>query len=116
MDPKTKIKLARKLRRDQTEAEKLLWRNLRNRQLGGYKFRRQVPVDNYVADFICEAAKLIVELDGGQHDDDRTKDALRTQTLERCGYKVLRFWNNQVSENLDGVLITILSEIKLDNP
>ena len=92
---------SRSLRRGQTDAEALLWKNLRSRQLNDAKFRRQVQIGRYVCDFVCHEARLIVELDGGQHTAD--KDAARTQWLEAHGYRVLRFWNNEVLENFDGV-------------
>jgi very-short-patch-repair endonuclease len=98
-----KTKLARELRRNQTDAEKVLWQRLRARQLHGAKFRRQVPIGNYIADFLCPDAKLIVELDGGQH-VDCARDVTRTKELEDAGFVVLRFWNNDVLTNEDGVL------------
>jgi very-short-patch-repair endonuclease len=113
MNPKHKIVTARKLRQNQTEAEQRLWQQVRSRRLGGYKFRRQVPIGNYIADFVCEDAKLIVELDGGQHDENQKADDLRTKNLEDFGYHVIRFWNNQVFENMEGVLSAILQELEL---
>jgi very-short-patch-repair endonuclease len=95
------------LRRDRTEAEARLWRYLRNRQMEGAKFRFQVLVGPYVADFLCVEAKLIVELDGGQHGVQVEKDAARTKVLEAAGYRVLRFWNNDVLANTEGVLAEI---------
>jgi crossover junction endodeoxyribonuclease RuvC len=100
---------ARRLRVDSTEVEKILWQSLRNEQLG-IKFRRQAPVLNYIADFLAHDAKLIVELDGGQH-ADRLADDRRTAILEQAGFRVIRFWNNEVDENLDGVLQTIADAI-----
>lgn len=99
--------VARILRRDRTEAEARLWRYLRNRQIEGAKFRFQSPVGPYVADFLCVEAKLIVELDGGQHGEQVEKDARRTLELEAAGYTVIRFWNNDVLKNTEGVLETI---------
>ena len=84
---------------------------LRGRRLGGAKFRRQYPIDRYFADFACVEAKLVVELDGGQQDAQADYDARRTATLEACAWKVIRFWNNEVSENLEGVADTILREL-----
>jgi len=81
---------ARRLRRNQTLAEKALWKLVRNRRLGGFKFLRQLPIDRYFADFVCEAGKLIVELDGAVHDGREDHDARRTQILELFGYMVLR--------------------------
>lgn len=99
---------ARELRRNATDAERVLWKHLRNRGLAGLKFRRQVAVDRYIVDFLCESAKLIVEVDGGQHERDSEKDALRDDVLARSGYIVLRFWNSDVLTNIDGVLTTII--------
>jgi very-short-patch-repair endonuclease len=94
--------LARKLRKKPTEAEAWLWQHLRLRQLSDFKFRRQHPLGNYVVDFICLEAKLIVEVDGGQHNlnGDIKKDIVRTKWLEQKGFKVLRFWNNDVLGNI----------------
>ncbi len=97
---------ARRLRRDTTEAEKKLWKVLRANQLSGAKFRRQFPVGPYITDFACWEARLIIELDGGQHADSKT-DAHRTRYLEGKGFRVIRFWNNEVLENLEGVLSQI---------
>mgnify|MGYP000695755932 CR=1 FL=1 len=94
---------SRELRRNQTDAEKLLWQRLRNRQLLGFKFRRQVPVGPYITDFLCIEAKLIVELDGGQHAEQLARDAKRTAYLEGSGYRVIRFWNNDVISNMSGI-------------
>ena len=103
-------RLARKLRRDQTDAERQLWLYLRDRRLSGFKFRRQVPIDIYVADFLCEEAMLVVELDGSQHADQTLNhDLRRTAALEGWGYRVLRFWNNDLTTNLEGVLTSILA-------
>ncbi len=103
---------SRQLRRNATEAEQKLWQHLRNRQAAGAKFRRQVPVDRYVVDFLCENAKIIVELDGGQHQHEVVYDQRRTAVLESYGYIVLRYWNNQVMENIAGVLQEIEDVIK----
>lgn len=102
--------LARNLRRHQTEAERLLWSRLRNRRLGGWKFKRQAPIGPYIADFLCGDAWLIVELDGGHHNRDTVavKDRRRTAELEGCSYLVVRFWNSEVTSDLDGVCETIL--------
>jgi len=89
---------------------------LRGRQLCGFKFRRQHPVDRYIADFLCLEAKLIIELDGGQHAERVEYDAARTAVLEACGYRVLRFWNHQVLEEFEGVVETILRELRLARP
>jgi len=102
--------LARKLRRTPTDAEIRLWSRLRRKQLAGFRFRRQhPPLGPYVVDFFCAAAKLIVEVDGGQHANDG--DA-RTRWLEARGYRVIRFWNNEVLANTEGVLSTILGTLR----
>jgi len=100
---------ARSLRRNATDAEALLWSRLRNRQLCGAKFRRQVAIDRFIADFLCFEAKLIVEVDGGQHGAEA--DATRTAFLEAQGFKVIRFWNHEVLGNLNGVLETIAAHL-----
>jgi very-short-patch-repair endonuclease len=102
---------ARRLRRNQTDVERLVWFRLRDRRLAGWKFKRQVPIDRFIVDFFCADAKIIVELDGGQHDQDKEREANRTRILEAMGYLVLRFWNNDVMRNIDGVLEEILSTI-----
>src|SRR5690242_91192 len=104
-----RVRTARRLRRDQTDAERALWFRLRDRRLSGLKFRRQMPIKSYVVDFCCESARLIVELDGGQHAERSAEDAKRTVDLEAYGYLVLRFWNNDVLRNIDGVLETIVA-------
>ena len=96
---------AQPLRRDATDAEKLLWQRLRNRQVGGLKFRRQATVGPYIADFLCVEARLIVEADGGQHTVEG--DAARTAFLNSRGYNVLRFWNHDILQNPLGVLEAI---------
>jgi very-short-patch-repair endonuclease len=94
----------RQLRTNSTDAEKILWHSLRNRQLGGFKFRRQHPIPPYIVDFVCLEHRLIVELDGGQHAKTQTYDGARTSMLEQAGYKVMRFWNNEFLNNGDAVL------------
>lgn len=84
-----------------------MWFLLRNRQLNGWKFRRQVPIAGYIADFLCIEAKLIIEVDGGQHAENHEEDERRTAKLIDEGYKVIRFWNTDVLNNLDGVYETI---------
>jgi very-short-patch-repair endonuclease len=105
---------ARRLRRDQTLAEKALWKLVRNRRLGGFKFLRQVPIDRYFADFVCEAGKLIVELDGVVHEGREDYDERRTQTLELFGYMVLRFPNDRVLADLGGVAEDLLTVLRSD--
>jgi very-short-patch-repair endonuclease len=98
---------ARELRNNATDAEKLLWRHLRRRQLNGFKFRRQRPMGKYVCDFVCLEAGLIVELDGSQHLVDTPYDANRDTYLRANGYRVLRFWNGQVFSETEAVVETI---------
>jgi very-short-patch-repair endonuclease len=101
--------LARKLRAEHTDAEERLWNALRARRLEGEKFVRQLQIDNYIADLACRTARLAIELDGGQHDAER--DAARTAFIEKYGYRVLRFWNNDVLANTPGVLEAIRQEL-----
>ena len=103
---------ARNLRKNQTDAEKSLWRYLRNRGLNGYKFRRQHPVGPYIADFVCVEKGLIVELDGGQHALRHEKDLKRSAYLEASGFQILRFWNNQVLKEIAAVLEVIASALE----
>jgi very-short-patch-repair endonuclease len=97
---------AHQLRRNTTDAEKKLWRHLRRLELDGSHFRRQVPIGPYIADFACMAARLLIEIDGSQHAENRKKvhDEARTRWLEKEGYRVLRFWNNDITKNIDGVM------------
>jgi very-short-patch-repair endonuclease len=106
---------ARRLRQRMTDAERKLWAVLRDRRLHGFKFRRQHPLGPYVLDFFDETHKLVVEVDGGQHADHQAEDAARTAWLEKEGCRVLRFWNNDVLGNLDGVLQTIRAALP-ENP
>ena len=99
------IKRARQLRRNMTDAEKILWSHLRNRQLANLKFRRQVPLGPFFVDFLCVEQKLIVEVDGGQHSEEA--DRSRTAWIEARGYRLIRFWIHDVMDNVDGVLETI---------
>lgn len=92
---------ARQLRRDATEAEQRLWSLLRDRRLAGYKFRRQYPVEGYIVDFACLTHKVVVEADGGQHTTEA--DAIRTCVLEAAGWRLIRFWNNDILANTEGV-------------
>jgi very-short-patch-repair endonuclease len=101
---------ARRLRRDSTEAEKLLWRALRE-SLPGYRFRRQHPIGPFIADFACPA---VIEIDGGQHALQQRADSERTQQLAARGYRVLRFWNNEVLGNIEGVLATIAGDVAME--
>jgi very-short-patch-repair endonuclease len=102
---------ARELRINTTDAERRPWSLLRGRQLEGYKFRRQHTVGSFILDFACVEHRLAIEADGGQH-HDREADERRTAWLESQGWKVIRFWNNEILSNLDGVLCSILKELE----
>jgi very-short-patch-repair endonuclease len=106
---------ARHLRHGMTDAERSLWHHLRNRALVGWKFRRQHPVGRYITDFACIEASLIVELDGGQHTDDRG-EASRTAVLESAGYRVIRFWDDDALRNTDAVLAVIYDALSAGGP
>ncbi len=105
---------AKLLRRNQTDAEKKLWHHLRNRQLAGAKFRRQQPFGPYILDFYCAEARLAIELDGGQHSapDGIKNDIQRDEYLKKEGVSVLRFWNNQISDEFEGVLELICATLE----
>lgn len=109
------VKAAKNLRRQMTEVEKKLWRYLRDRQFENAKFRRQYPIGKYIVDFVCVEKRLIIELDGGQHADNE-RDRVRDDWLRNQCYHILRFWNNDVTENLEGVLLTIQSALKNPHP
>ncbi|QLF70247.1 endonuclease domain-containing protein [Peteryoungia desertarenae] len=109
--PERHRRFARVMRADATGAENRLWQELRAKQLGGFKFKRQVPLDGYILDFVCFEARLIVEVDGHQHVDS-AHDARRDAWFRSAGFRVLRVWNAEVEENLDGVCNTILSELR----
>lgn len=96
---------ARELRKNQTKQERILWSILRKNQFYGFKFLRQYPIEPYIVDFICREKKIIIEIDGGQHNqpDDIEYDIERTNFLNSRGYKVIRFWNNDIDNNIDGV-------------
>ena len=104
------IRIARQLRSNQTNAETVLWNRIRNRQIDGHKFARQVPIGGFICDFVCREKQIVIEVDGGQHNDS-VEDAVRDRYLISEGYRVLRFWNNEVLGNLEGVLITIQTEL-----
>ena len=97
------------MRADATKAENLLWQALRNKQLEGLKFKRQAPLGGYILDFVCFEAQLIVEVDGGQHAESK-RDLERDGYFESQGFKTLRFWNDEVVRNLDGICLTIIRE------
>jgi len=98
---------AKALRKDFTDTERLLWKYLRAKQMEGYKFRRQEPIGSYIVDFVCQEKRIIIEVDGGQHSVERERDNKRDNWLEEHGYKVLRFWNNEVLTNTEGILEVI---------
>lgn len=100
-----KYHIARKLRKNSTIQERMLWKILRNRQFKNLKFRRQFPIGEYIVDFVCEEKRIVIELDGGQHNEFENiiKDNERTKFIESEGYKVIRFWNNDILNNLEGV-------------
>src|SRR5262245_56875064 len=102
---------ARSLRRNMTDAERKLWRYVRLRQLEGHKFRRQVPIGPYIADFVCLKGMLVIEVDGGPQLDARAYDSRRDDYIRGQGYRILRFWNNDVLGNMDGVWDVIAAEI-----
>ena len=101
---------ARMLRKNMTTQERILWQFLRKKSINGLKFRRQYPIGNYIVDFICNEKKLIIEVDGGQHNKDKNiiYDEERTKYLETKGYKVIRFWNYDIDNNIEGVYQKIL--------
>ena len=109
---------ARALRRNSTDVERILWSELRDHRLIGAGFRRQVPIENYVADFVCHAAKVVIEIDGGQHFSDRGEraDARRSAVIEAKGFQVLRFNNRDVMANRAGVLETIAAAVAARAP
>jgi very-short-patch-repair endonuclease len=107
---------ARALRSTSTDAERHLWRHLRQRQLMGFRFRRQVSLASYIADFACLEAHLVIELDGGQHQSTMDYDERRDEIICALGYRVLRFWNNQVLQETDSVLQCIAKALKQPPP
>ncbi|OGE81529.1 MAG: hypothetical protein A2826_00550 [Candidatus Doudnabacteria bacterium RIFCSPHIGHO2_01_FULL_43_23] len=107
---KNKLHFTTLLRQTQTPWESKLWYHLRAKRLNKIKFRRQVKIENFIVDFLCPSKKLIIELDGGHHNEKSIseKDKIRQRKLETKGYKVLRFWNNEIDDNIDGVISEIL--------
>ncbi len=106
------IEFARHLRRNETKAESIFWAYIRGRQFKGLKFKRQVPINKYFADFVCEEKKAIIELDDRSHDNRLKQDKARTQVLEKYGYRVIRFTNEEIYENLEGVFEFLDEELK----
>ncbi len=100
---------ARYLRNNMTDQERKFWQIIKNRQFYGFRFLRQYVIGNYIADFICREKKIIIELDGGQHNEQKNimYDNQRTEYLISKGYKVIRFWNNEIDNNLDGVYLQL---------
>lgn len=117
VSPETRER-SKQLRAEATRAGNTLWESFRREALDQWRFRRQVPIRGYIADFVCLKARLIIELDGGQHGESETEtyDTVRTAALEAEGFRVIRFWNNQVFENIEGVLDTILIALEAAPP
>ena len=111
------IDLARRLRKNLTSQERILWQLFRNHNFYGYEIRRQSPIGKYIVDFVCREKKVIIEIDGGQHNtpDNILADEQRTKYLEAKGYKVIRFWNNEITKNIDGVYQKLKSEFGIIN-
>ena len=103
------IAIAKSLRNKATDAERKLWQRLKLKQIEGRKFRRQSPIGKYIADFVCFERKIVIEVDGGQHgfEHGKSADYERSEWLQKEGFRVLRFWNNEVIENIEGVLESI---------
>jgi very-short-patch-repair endonuclease len=99
-----------------TDAERAFWRHARDRRFMGLKFRRQVPIGKYIVDFLCIEKKIIVELDGGQHADSMAYDEKRTDFLNNCGYHLVRYWDNDVLKNMDGVLTDLAEQFGIQRP
>ena len=110
------VERARKLRKESTDAETRLWLHLRAHRYGGYKFKRQQPIGSYIVDFACFDARLVIEIDGGQHADAARSDSIRDAWLAREGFRILRFWNNEVLENTEGVMQKVLSSLDAPSP
>jgi very-short-patch-repair endonuclease len=105
-------KRARELRTNLTDAERRLWQKLKRRQVAGVKFRRQQPIGPYIVDFVCLERRVVVEVDGGQHSEQLRQDERRNQWLEAQGYRILRFWNNDVLANTEVVAQTVLDAVE----
>ena len=107
-------KFSKQLRSQSTNAESILWYHLRNRRFFNLKFRRQMPMANYIVDFVCVDKQVVIELDGGQHAEQINYDNERTKVLNRMGYRVLRIWNTDIFTNLEGVLNYLKNELEVD--
>ena len=108
----TNISKARNLRKGSTVAERTLWKLLRDRRLAGWKFRRQTPIGSYIVDFVCFEKRLVIELDGGQHQGQESYDEERTNLLQSQGFRVVRFWNSQILGAPDSVQTAVLSALQ----
>jgi 16S rRNA processing protein RimM len=114
-DTPNHTQIERQLRRNMTKAEKIFWFQVRNRRFENLKFKRQFPIPPYIVDFICEDHNLIIEIDGGQHNESET-DQVRDKFLQDNGYKILRFWNNDVLNNIEGVMMKISNHLSIPSP
>ena len=103
--------IAKSLRKRLTNTERLLWKHLRAKQIEGLKFRRQEPIGKYIVDFVCHEKRIVIEVDGSQHSIDKAIDKERDEWLKEHGYEVMRFWNNEVLENIEGVLEVIRNSL-----
>ena len=108
--------LQRRLRNSMTDAELRLWQCLRRRQMDGFKFRRQHPFDDYILDFVCLEVMLVIEVDGGQHGDHAAGDMIRTAALAKAGFRILRFWNNEVLLDIEAVKESIWQALHTPHP
>ena len=115
-DYRKRMPNARRLRKEPTDAERALWLQIKDRRLEGEKFRRQVPIGPFIVDFLCLDRRLAIEVDGGQHSENRDKDLARTRLIEQQGFRVIRFWNDEVLKTMTGVLEVIVSALKAKPP
>ena len=113
---KENLEKAKELRKNMTPQERKLWKILRNHQFYDFEIRRQYPIDKYIVDFICRKKKIIIEIDGGQHNEKETieYDKKRSFDLNKLGYKVVRFWNNDIDKNIEGVYKILQKEFGID--
>lgn len=115
MRNKNLITIARRLRKTMTPEENILWYHLRSNRFAGFKFRRQFLIDKYIVDFVCLEKRLIIELDGGQHNQS-SNDAIRDAYLHNQNFTILRFWNNEINENLRSVLEKVYQQLSHPHP